>query len=430
MSYFEGLKNNVIAILGSQWGDEGKGKLVDLLAKEADFVGRYNGGANAGHTIVVGDTKYAFHLVPSGILYDNVQCVLGNGVVIHVPSLFKELDGLTAKGINYQKRFFVSDRAHILFDLHKETDGLREEQLGDSKIGTTKQGIGPCYTSKMQRCGVRVGDLKKFDENFVPKFKELVNVVKSTFPSLKVDVDGEIKLYREYAKRLEPMIVDTVTQVFNSLKEKKKWLVESANATMLDIDFGTYPYVTSSCPSIGGACTGLAIPPKSIDKIIGIVKAYCTRVGEGPFPSELLDERGLTLRDVGKEFGTTTGRARRCGWLDLVQVRYAHMINQFDEWAVTKLDCLRGFNELKVAVEYRLDGVKIDGFPAQLDDLAKVEVVYETVPGFTEDISSARKFEDLPENARKYIELIEKHTGVPVKWIGVGPSRDAIIIRN
>jgi len=394
-----------------------------------DLVGRYNGGSNAGHTIVVGDQKYAFHLVPSGVLYDKVTCVIGNGVVINLPGLFEEFKLLDSRGVKYNGRFLISDRAHLLFDFHKLVDGIKEVSLGKDAIGTTKQGIGPCYANKTQRTGIRVGDLRHFDNVFVPKFKELVADSIRQFGEFKCDVDAEIARYRDFAAKVLPMVIDTVPYLYKALSSGKKMLVEGANATMLDIDFGTYPYVTSSSPCVGGIGTGLGIPPQKVGQVIGIVKAYTTRVGFGPFPSEETGEIGEKMRSIGKEFGTTTGRARRCCWLDIVQLKYSHMINGITDVALTKLDILTGFPEIKVATKYTLNGHDVDGYPACLDDLQHVKVTFETLPGWVEDISNCRAFNDLPQNAKAYVLAVEKYIGVHVTWIGVGAARDAVITR-
>jgi adenylosuccinate synthase len=415
-------------VVGTQWGDEGKGKLIDLISKDMDIVGRYNGGANAGHTIVVDNVKYAFHLVPSGVLYPNVSCLLGNGVVVHLPGLFSELKQLEERKIDYNGRFFISDRAHVLVQVHKTVDGLKEVQRGKEAIGTTRQGIGPCYSTKMQRTGIRVSDLLHFDV-FKEKLKSLVENAKKEYGDFPYDVEAEIKIYEELLPRIRPMVIDSVTYLYNAMKSGKRVLVEGANANMLDIDFGTYPYVTSSSPITGGACTGLGIPPSSIGQTIGIVKAYTTRVGEGPFPTEEHGEIGENIRKIGKEFGTTTGRPRRCGWLDITQLKYTHMINGLTDIALTKLDVLTGFKQLKIGMKYLIDGKECPSMPAHIQDLTKVQVEYITVDGWVEDIADVREYAKLPENARKYVELIEKLLEIHITWIGVGPSRDAIIHR-
>jgi len=331
--------------------------------------------------------------------------------------------------VNYKGRFLISDRAHLLFDFHKTVDGLKEASLGKDAIGTTKQGIGPCYTNKIQRTGIRVGDLKHFDV-FTVKLKELVESSKKAYGDFAFDLDKELQIYKDYSAKIASMVIDTVPYLYNKISEGKSILVEGANANMLDIDFGTYPYVTSSNPSVGGIGTGLGIPPQKVTKVIGIVKAYTTRVGHGPFPTEETGDIGDSLRSIGKEFGTTTGRARRCGWLDIVQLKYSHMINGITDIALTKLDVLTGFNEIKMAVSYTIDGKPVDGYPAQLETLQKVHVNYRTFPGWTENISNLTEYSKLPKNARDYVEAVESLLGVHVTWIGVGAARDAVIERK
>merc|ERR1719199_1216978 len=337
-------------ILGAQWGDEGKGKLVDALSANYDICARVAGGSNAGHTIITGGKKYAFHLVPSGILNKGTTCVIGNGVVVHIPSLLKELDSLTAAGIDWEGRIKISDRAHLVFDFHQELDGVLENKRGRNKIGTTRKGIGPSYASKIQRNGVRAGDLKYFDD-FEIRLRALADFCSGLPGMTNVDVTQELKYYASVRDRVLPLVIDTVSYVNDAHDAGKKILIEGANATMLDIDFGTYPYVTSSNPSIGSVFTGLGICPKKLGGVYGIVKAYCTRVGEGPFPTELHDENGKYLGKQGREFGTTTGRPRRCGWLDIPQMRYSCKINGFTHLNLTKLDVLTGLDEIKLGVK-------------------------------------------------------------------------------
>lgn len=417
----------VCAIIGSQWGDEGKGKLADILSSQYDIVARCQGGSNAGHTIVVKGEKFAFHLIPSGILHQNTVCVIGNGVVVHVPTLFQELEKLSQKGISWENRLKVSDRAHLLFNYHQVVDGLSEEELAGEKIGTTKKGIGPCYSNKALRTNLRVGDLRYF-HHFEENLAKNVESLQKRFP-FTYDVAAEVKRYQEYAKRLEPLIIDSVKYLNDAYDQGKRILIEGANATLLDLDFGTYPFVTSSNASIGGACTGLGIAPHLIEQCIGIVKAYTTRVGSGPFPTELTNDLGNTIREKGHEYGTTTGRPRRCGWLDTVVLQYSQAINRFESLNLTKLDVLSGFPELKIGVEYRYQGKTVPSFPSHLEVLANVEVVYETLPGWSEDISAARTFEDLPQEAKNYITRIEEIVKVPIRWIGVGAGRDEMIQR-
>ncbi|ORY92555.1 Adenylosuccinate synthetase [Leucosporidium creatinivorum] len=423
----------VRVVLGAQWGDEGKGKLVDILAAQADICARCAGGNNAGHTIVANvdgkRTKFDFHLLPSGLVNPDCTAFIGNGVVVHVPAFFEELDNLTKKGLNCDGRLLVSDRAHLVFDFHQIVDGLKEAELGGKSIGTTKKGIGPTYSSKASRSGLRVHHL--FDEEaFATKFRKLVEGRIKRYGHFEYDTEGEILRYKELAARLKPFVVDGPTFLHKALLAKKRILIEGANALMLDLDFGTYPFVTSSPTGIGGVCTGLGLPPKAIGEVVGVVKAYTTRVGAGPFPTEQLNSIGEHLQEVGAEFGVTTGRRRRCGWLDLVVMKYSHLINGYTLLNLTKLDVLDKLPTLKVAVAYHLDGKPLDAyFPADLDTLAKVEVQYVELPGWEQSIEDVTKFEDLPENCRKYVEFIEEYLGVKVGWIGTGPARESMIAR-
>ncbi|RLN06214.1 hypothetical protein BBJ28_00010875 [Nothophytophthora sp. Chile5] len=424
----DGLNGGVDVVLGAQWGDEGKGKLVDNLSQSYDVIARVAGGSNAGHTIVHQGKKYKFHLVPSGILNPNAVCIIGNGVVVHLPSLLQELDELKRMGVDYEGRILISDRAHMVLDLHQEVDALNELRRGRNKIGTTKKGIGPAYSSKMLRNGVRVGDLRYFDD-FTDKMHDLVKFYKDNYPELEADAEAEIEVYRAMKDHILSFTVDTIAYLNNSYVAGKKILVEGANATMLDIDFGTYPYVTSSNPSIGSVCTGGGISPNRLNGIIGIVKAYCTRVGEGPFPTELEDSVGEHLGRVGAEFGTTTGRPRRCGWLDIPQMRYSNMVNGFTELNLTKLDVLTGLEKVKIGVAYWYQGKKLDGMPSNLQLLEDSVVEYEEMDGWTEDISKCKTFEDLPVAAQKYVLRVEELLGTHIKWIGVGQDRFDLITR-
>jgi len=425
MSHVDRL-TQVAAVLGSQWGDEGKGKIVDLLGQKYDICARFNGGSNAGHSIKAEGIEFAFHLMPSGILNRQARCLIGNGCVVHLPSLFKELADLKSKGVDYKGRVFISDRTHLVFTVHQTIDGLNEDDKSQTSIGTTRKGIGPAYCEKMNRTGVRAGDLRDL-HLFREKFTRIVNGIKKRFPSVDVDIEAEIKLYTGYAKELDEMLVDGVAWINKAHKEGKKILIEGANAALLDIDFGTYPYVTSSNPTIGGALTGLGLSHQKLGDVIGVVKAYTTRVGEGPFPTELHDAVGTALREVGHEFGTTTGRPRRCGWFDAVVVSYSNLLNGYTALNLTKLDVLTGLKDLKIAVAYKHKGEVLETMPASLDVLSKVEVVYETLPGWSEDISKVTRFSELPENCQKYVNRIEQLVGVPIKWIGNGPQRDAMI---
>lgn len=422
----------VCVVLGTQWGDEGKGKLVDILAQQYEVVARAQGGANAGHTIYDSEgNKYKLHLIPSGILNPNATCVIGNGVVVHLPGLFDEIQGMKDKGIQVEGRLKISDRAHLLFDLHKEIDGQREAELaGTGKaIGTTKRGIGPAYASKATRNGLRVGDLKNL-ETFADKLRKLALDGSRRFQDFDYDVEADIAKYKDMAAVVAPYVVDSVQLIHEWVAQGKRLLIEGANATMLDIDFGTYPYVTSSNPSIGGVLTGLGIAPTSLGAIIGVAKAYTTRVGAGPYPTELHGELADALREIGAEYGTTTGRPRRIGWLDMVALKYATVINGLTHLNITKLDVLSDLEEIKVGMRYKgPDGNYLPGFPADLELLDACEVEYVTLPGWKEDISKVRRWEDLPEAAKNYVQYIEDSLGVHCKWIGVGPGRDALVVK-
>uniref|UniRef100_A0A665WLV9 Adenylosuccinate synthetase n=1 Tax=Echeneis naucrates TaxID=173247 RepID=A0A665WLV9_ECHNA len=446
--------NRVAVVLGAQWGDEGKGKVVDLLAQNADMVCRCQGGNNAGHTVVVDSVEYDFHLLPSGIINPKVTAFIGNGVVIHLPGLFEEAEKNERKGKglkDWEKRLIISDRAHIgkssqlhpwtmcecvspsstVFDFHQAVDGvqeqLRQEQAGKN-LGTTKKGIGPVYSAKAARSGLRICDLLADFTQFSERYKVLAQQYKAMYPTLEIDIEGELVKLKDYVERIKPMVRDGVHYMYEALHgPPKKILVEGANAALLDIDFGTYPFVTSSNCTVGGVCTGLGMPPQNVGEVYGVVKAYTTRVGIGAFPSEQNNEVGVRLQTRGKEVGVTTGRKRRCGWLDLVLIKYAHMINGFTALALTKLDILDVFPEIKVGVAYKVDNQTIPHFPANQEVLQRVEVQYEMLPGWNSDTSAARSFEELPENAQKYVRFIEEHVNVPVKWIGVGKSRESMI---
>jgi len=419
-------QKGIDVVLGGQWGDEGKGKLVDILSQEYDVCARVAGGSNAGHTIVVEGTKYKFHLLPSGVLNKAASCIIGNGVVVHLPSFLLELDNLQKAGVSHDGRVFLSDRAHLVFDFHQHIDGQNETRLGRNKIGTTKKGIGPAYASKISRSGIRVGDLHNF-EYFEQRFRTLAETMMAAHPGLEIDVEEQLQYYKSIADRVKDMTVDTIKYTNSAYHDGKKILVEGANATMLDIDFGTYPYVTSSNPSVGSVLTGLGVSPDKVKGVYGTVKAYCTRVGEGPFPTELNPDKpdsiGYHLCHVGAEYGTTTGRTRRCGWLDIPQMQYSVLINGFTAINLTKLDVLTGLDEVKVGVAYKYKGQYLDTMPACLKTLSECEVQYEVMPGWSEDISTCKTFEDLPVNAQRYVLRVQELLGVPVRWIGVGPNR-------
>lgn len=358
--------------------------------------------------------------------------MIGNGVVIHLPSFLKELEGLKQNGIDYEGRVLISDRAHIVFDFHQEVDGRNEDKLGRHKLGTTKKGIGPAYANKINRNGIRVGDLQDWD-TFERRFRTLCDTQMRAYRGLEIDVEGQLAYYKAIAARIAPLTVDTVEFINKEFSEGKKILVEGANATMLDIDFGTYPFVTSSNPSVGSVLTGLGVSPRKLRSIYGTVKAYCTRVGEGPFPTELdmvEGSVGMHLSQVGAEYGTTTGRPRRCGWLDIPQMQYSALINGYTSINLTKVDVLTGLPEVKIGKTYKVNGKALGSMPASLDTLGSVEVEYETMPGWTEDISTARKFEDLPVNCQRYILRVQELIGVPIRWIGVGPNRLDVVDRG
>ncbi|XP_041037145.1 adenylosuccinate synthetase isozyme 2 isoform X1 [Carcharodon carcharias] len=428
------LGSRVTVVLGAQWGDEGKGKVVDLLAQDADIVCRCQGGNNAGHTVVVDSVEYNFHLLPSGIINPNAIAFIGNGVVVHLPGLFEEAAKNAKKGnglLGWEDRLIISDRAHIVFDFHQAADGAQEQQRqqqAGKNLGTTKKGIGPVYSSKAARSGLRICDLLTDFDVFSERFKVLANQHMSMYPTLDVDVEGELEKLKGYVERIKPMVRDGVYFMYEALHgPEKNILVEGANAALLDIDFGTYPFVTSSNCTVGGVCTGLGIPPQNVGEVYGVMKAYTTRVGIGAFPTEQDNEIGELLQSRGSEVGVTTGRKRRCGWLDLVLLKYAHMINGFTALALTKLDILDVFTEIKVGTAYKVDEKVIPHFPANIEVLNKVEVQYVSLPGWNTSTAKSRTFEDLPENAQNYVRFIEEHLDVPVKWIGIGKSRESMI---
>jgi adenylosuccinate synthase len=419
-----------LVIVGAQWGDEGKGKVTDLLAEQADVVVRFQGGNNAGHTIVRGSEEFKLHLIPSGILHEGTTCVIGNGVVIDPKILTEELDGLKRRGVT-TANLRISANAHLIMPYHVLLDTAGEAKLGSLKIGTTRRGIGPCYADKAARLGIRVQDLldekilrKKIMAAMDPKRQLLRPHAKD--PAL--DLHAMTEEYVTYGHRLEPHIADTARLCWESLDAGRSVLFEGAQGVLLDLDHGTYPFVTSSNPVAGSACVGAGVGPRDIDEVWGIAKAYSTRVGSGPFPSELEDEVGEHLRTVGGEVGTTTGRARRCGWLDLVALRYAVRLNGMTGLVITKLDVLSGLERLRIAVRYRgSEGATFEQFPYHQSVLHHSVAEYDELPGWDEEIGDARSEQDLPENARAYLRYIEEFVGVPVKLVGVGPARDQVI---
>ena len=422
-----------VAVVGSQWGDEGKGKVIDFLATQADVVVRGQGGNNAGHTLVVDGKKFALRLIPSGILNSNTINVIGNGIVFDPKGFFEEIEMLESNGIS-TKNIKISDRAHIVFPYHKELDGLAEEARGDNKIGTTKKGIGPCYMDKTERSGIRVCDLMD-KEIFAKKLKLQVDAKNKLVTGVygkeaMFDFDEIYNEFIVYAEKMRPYVEDTTVIVYDAIKANKKVLFEGAQGTLLDLDLGTYPFVTSSHPTSGGFAVGAGVGPNMIKDVVGIVKAYTTRVGEGPFVTELFDETGDRIRTQGHEFGTVTGRARRCGWFDAVIVKYAARVNGLTSISFMLLDVLTGFDKIKICTAYKMGDKIVNNFPASLEDLAKCEPVYEELDGWHEDITKVEKFEDLPENAKKYIARIEELIGVNVDLVSVGPNRTQTIIRK
>ncbi|MFO7918482.1 MAG: adenylosuccinate synthase [Anaerolineae bacterium] len=420
----------VTVVVGSQWGDEGKGKIADHLAARASMVVRYQGGNNAGHTVVIGDTTFKLHQVPTGITRPEVTAVLGHGMVINPPALVEELDTLDSKGISIES-MYISCNAHMVMPYHPLFDGLEEKLRGDQAIGTTKRGIGPAYTDKIARRGLRMQDLCDMDRFAcrVEKVLERVNLeITRLFEEEPLTVEEIVEAYRPAAERLAPFVTDTTVLINEALARGEKVLMEGAQGTMLDIDFGTYPYVTSSSPTAGGACQGAGISPTRIKDIVGVVKAYTSRVGAGPFPTELMGETGDWIRERGQEYGTTTGRPRRCGWLDLVCLGYAARVNGFTGLALTRLDILSGLDEIKLCTAYRLpDGTELETYPLDTDILAQSQAVYESVPGWEEDISAVRTFEDLPTNAKRYCKRVSELLKIPIDLISVGAERDDLI---
>ncbi|MFL6090238.1 MAG: adenylosuccinate synthase [Aeromicrobium sp.] len=419
-----------IVIVGAQWGDEGKGKATDLLGSRVDYVVKFNGGNNAGHTVVIGDEKYALHLLPSGILTPGCIPVIGNGVVIDLGVLFHEIDGLDARGVD-TSRLLVSANAHVITEYHRTLDKVNERFLGSRKIGTTGRGIGPTYADKMNRLGIRVQDLfdDKILEQKVEGALELKNqILAKVYNRRALSPAAIVDELSQYVERLRPYVTDTSLVLNDALGRGETVLLEAGQATLLDVDHGTYPFVTSSSATAGGACTGSGIPPTAVTRVIGIVKAYATRVGEGPFPTELLDADGERLRQSGGEFGTTTGRPRRCGWYDVPVARYAARINGVTDFVLTKLDVLTGWEQIPVCVAYDVDGERITEMPMTQTGFHHAKPVYEFFDGWDEDISKARTLEDLPRNARDYVAKLEELSGSRISAIGVGPGREETVV--
>lgn len=421
----------VAVVVGTQWGDEGKAKVIDLLARSHEYVVRYQGGHNAGHTVVVGDQRYALQLVPSGVFYSHVIPVIGNGVVVDLPTLFSEIDELERRGISCS-RLKVSSLAQLIFPWHQAHDQITETARGDNKIGTTLKGIGPAYADKALRVGIRVGEVRHH-ERFVASLRQRVVYERELLATLggpKLDVESIICEFSELAQRLVPYIADTVGMLHDARETGAHILLEGAQATFLDLDHGTYPYVTSSNPTSGGACVGSGLGPRHIDRIIGITKAYTTRVGSGPFPTELTDATGDAIVDIGQEFGTVTGRRRRPGWLDLVMLRHAVRINSLTEVALTKLDVLDSFDTVRLCVGYSANGEPLAGYPDDIELLGMVKPEYVDMPGWKQPLRNIKTFEDLPQVARDFVLRIEKEIQVPIRIVGVGPERDDCVVRS
>lgn len=419
-----------IVLIGAQWGDEGKGKATDLLASRIDYVVKFNGGNNAGHTVVVGNEKYALHLLPSGILTPGVTPIIANGVVVDIEVLFSELDALSSRGIDVS-RLRVSSNAHVITQYHRTLDKVTERFLGKRQIGTTGRGIGPAYADKINRVGIRIQDI--FDEGILRQKVESALDIKNhllvkIYNRRAIEVDAVVEELLSYADRLRPMVADTALELNNALDAGKIVLFEGGQATMLDIDHGTYPFVTSSSATSGGAATGSGIGPNRIERVIAVIKAYTTRVGSGPFPTELFDESGEFLRAAGFEFGTTTGRPRRCGWYDAPIARYTSRINGVTDFVLTKLDVLTGLAEIPVCVAYEVDGVRVEEMPVSQTDFHHAKPIYEMFPGWSEDITGVRTFAGLPATAQSYVRALEAMSGARISAIGVGPGRDAIVV--
>lgn len=420
-------------ILGAQWGDEGKGKVVDLYTEEADVVVRFSGGHNAGHTVVIKGEKYILHLIPSGIMHDGKINIIGNGVVIDPEALIDEINDLKARGIKFDGRFFVSKRAHLIMPYHKIFDKHSEAKKGSKKIGTTGRGIGPSYADKMARVGLRICDL--YDEEVLREkvFQnvEEVNLIATKIHGLDaLDPMEVFESYRKYGEMIKPYVAETSYLINRLYSEGKKIMLEGAQGTLLDVDHGTYPFVTSSNPTAGGAFTGTGLAPQSLNNVVGVLKAYTTRVGSGPFPTELNDDTGQKLRDIGGEYGATTGRPRRCGWLDLVAAKYAKMLSGINYIALTKLDVLTGFEKIKVCVGYEYNGKVFDTFPPEIKILENLTPVYKEFDGWSEDISKVRAYDELPANAKKYLEFIKENLDIEYALISLGTDREETIILN
>lgn len=420
-----------IVLVGTQWGDEGKGKIIDVLAKDVHYIVRYQGGNNAGHTVWVKGSRFILHLIPSGILWPGKKCVIGNGVVVDPHVLLEEISELKKRGVSVKNRLYISELAHLIFPYHKLLDKLKEKQRGRARIGTTGRGIGPAYIDKVSRTGIRMVDLLTpdvFSEKLKVNVEEINRALKKYYKEQPVNFQSLLKEYKGYAKKLRQYVINTSLLLNKAIDRKQSILFEGAQGTLLDVDFGTYPFVTSSNSTAGGACTGAGVGPTKIDRVMGVVKAYTTRVGEGPFPTEFDKRMNEHIRDKGCEYGATTGRPRRCGWLDMVMVKHAVMVNGITEFAIMKLDVLSGLEKIKICTAYKYKGKIHKYFPADMNMLKKVVPVYKELPGWKENISNIKRFSDLPVNTQKYLKCMEELSGIKAKIISVGFDRDDTII--
>jgi adenylosuccinate synthase len=420
----------VSVVVGAQWGDEGKGKIVDILSEGMDYVVRYQGGANAGHTINLQGKKFVLHLIPSGILHPQTVCVIGNGVVVDPAALLDEIKLLEEQGIQIDGRLKISNRAHLIFSYHKLLDQIRETSSVEQRIGTTGRGIGPAYSDKINRCGIRMTDLfnqKSLEEKVKIRVNAVNEILQNIYQQSPLEVDDILQQFKKSSQKIKSFITDTTLLLHQAVQQGKKILMEGAQGTLLDVDHGTYPFVTSSSPVSAGACLGSGIGPTKIDEVVGVVKAYTTRVGEGPFPTELHDREGERLREVGQEYGATTGRPRRCGWFDLVVARYAARVNGLTSLAITKLDVLDILDEIKVCTAYQYQGEPIEEFPADIDILQDCQPVYDVLPGWKSKIGQITEYDALPDQAKKYLDYLESKIKVPISMVSVGPMRDKTI---
>lgn len=418
-----------VAVIGAQWGDEGKGKIVDLLTPHFSIVARYQGGHNAGHTVLVGGTKFVLHLIPSGILHADVRCVIGNGVVVDPEALFQEIDTLAQYGIEVGDRLVISDKAHVILPYHRDLDLLNEARRGDRKIGTTSRGIGPSYEDKIGRRGIRVGDLLDLPA-LTEQVRENVHARNRLVGDSVVEWQPLVERLADYGQRMRRWVADVSVFLADAMRQGQRVMFEGAQGTLLDIDHGTYPYVTSSNSTVGGVCTGLGVPPRAVNGVLGVAKAYTTRVGGGPLPTELTGPMAERLRESGQEYGASTGRPRRCGWYDAVTVRYAARVNGLDSIALTKLDVLDGLRQIEVCTAYRCGGEVLHDFPGDIRKLSTCRPIYETLPGWTQPTRGIRRFEDLPAAARAYVARLEEVSGVPIGIISTGSDRDDTIFRE